>query len=294
MVKFYHLNDTRLTLWETHFERAQTKREAEIWIANQESILRDAVEAAIQNNQKKPKTLFLWTSEPYYSTTRMTTSSLYGIPVEIFNLWNKRSIFHNGTFLYQNVSIFPPRPEPRTSWRPSTCCALITYPQGEKVESTQERVAVAKAGHSKALCTIYGKGWPAGFSRENSRDGKWWESKPGILQAYNFCLSMENCLQPFYVSEKLWDAILNGCLPIYCNNGTIYTDFPKESFLDIRDYASLDDLWTTVQTMSLDEWNRRFTLCWTAMEQLWKKGQGYDYWTDSVQEVQRTLSALKG
>jgi hypothetical protein len=293
MVKFYHLNSPRLTLWETHFEQATTKRDAEIWVANQEQILRDAVEESIQNNQKKPKVLFLWTSEPYYSTTRNQTSTLYGIPVHIFNLWNKRAFFHNGTFLYQICPILPPQPPPRTEWRPSTSCALITYPQGNRVDATQERVAVAKAGHSKKLCDIYGKGWPSGFSLENSRDGEWWKSKPGILQKYNFCLSMENCLQPYYVSEKLWDSILNGCLPIYCNNGTIYNDFPKGSFLDIREFASLDELWTTVKTMSLDEWNRRFTLCWMAMEAVWKRGQGCDYWIESVQEVQKTLNVLK-
>lgn len=293
MVKFYHLNNPRLTLWETHFEHAKTKRDAEIWVANQESILRDAIEETIQNNQKQPKVLFLWTSEPYYSTTRNQTTSIYGIPVHIFNLWNKRAFFHNGIFLYQTCATLPPQPAPRTEWRPSTCCALITYPQGNQVETTQERVTVAKSGHSKKLCDIYGKGWPPGYSLENSREGEWWKSKPGILQKYNFCIAMENCLQPYYISEKLWDSILNGCLPIYCNNGTIYTDFPKDSFLDIRNFASLDELWTTVKSMSLDEWNRRFGLCWNAMESVWKRGQGRDYWAESVQEVQKTLDILK-
>jgi len=294
MVKVYHLNSPRLTLWETHFEQARTKRDADIWVANQEQILRDAVEEAITNTQKKPKAVFLWTSEPYYSTTRNTTSNLYGVPLHIFNLWNRRVFFHNGTFLYQAFpTVLPPRPEPRTTWRSSICCALITYPQGNQIQTTQERVTVAKHGHSKKLCDIYGKGWPSGYSLENSRDGEWWKTKPGILQKYNFCLAMENSLLPFYISEKLWDSILNGCLPIYCNNGTVYNDFPRGSFLDIRDYKSLDDLWTTVKTMSLEEWNRRFDLCWTAMETVWKKGQGIDYWKESVEEVNKTIQTLK-
>jgi hypothetical protein len=297
MVKVYHLNNPRLTVWETHFEQAKTKRDAEIWVANQEQILRDAIEEAITNNQKKPKTLFLWTSEPYYSTTRNQTSTLYGIPVHIFNLWNRRAFFHNGIFLYQAYpTALSPRPSLRTQWRsmgPQICCALITYPQGNRVEFTQERVAVAKTGHSKKLCDIYGKGWPPGYSRENSRDGEWWKSKPGILQNYDFCLAMENCLQPYYVSEKLWDSILNGCVPIYCDNGTIYNDFPRGSFLDIREFASLDELWTKVKTMSLYEWNQRFDLCWNAMETVWKRGHGIDYWKESAEEIQKTLDVLK-
>ena len=293
MVKVYHLNNPRLTLWETHFERASTKQEANIWVAHQEQVLLDAVEEAITNNQKKPKALFLWTSEPYFSTTRNTRSELYGIPMHIFNLWNRRAVYHNGTFLYQAYpTALPPRPLARTAWRSSLTCALITYPQDTTVQFTQERIAVAKHGHAKGVCHIYGKGWPPGFSRENSREGEWWKSKPGILEKYDFCVAMENCLQPFYVSEKLWDSILNGCLPIYCDNGTIYNDFPRGSFLDIREYKSLDDLWASVKNMTLEEWNRRFDLCWTAMETLWKKGQGVDYWKESVEEVQRVIANL--
>jgi hypothetical protein len=294
MVKVFHLNNPRLTLWETHFEKAKTKRDADIWVGNQEQILREAIEEVITNNQKKPKILFLWTAEPYFSTTQARTSNLYGIPVHIFNLWNRRAIFHNGTFLYQAFPIaLPSRPPPRTVWRSSLTCALITYPQDTRSEFTQERVAVAKHGHSKGLCDIYGKGWPPGFSRENSREGEWWKSKPGILAKYDFCLSMENCLQPFYVSEKLWDSIVNGCLPIYCDNGTIYNDFPRQSFLDIREYKTLDDLWLAVKNMTLEEWNRRYDLCWTAMDALWKKGQGLDYWKDSVEEVNKSIEMLK-
>lgn len=292
-MKFFHLNNPRLTVWEHHFEQTNKKKEADIWVANTESILVQAIEECIQQNTKKPKKLFLWTSEPYYSTTTNTKSQIYGIPVEIFNLWNKRSLFHNGTFLFQNVSTLPPKPEKRQQWRssgPQSTCALITYPQETSIQATQERITIAKQGHLKGVCAIYGKGWPPGYSLENSRDGEWWKSKPSILAKYDFCLAMENSLQPYYVSEKLWDSILNGCLPIYCDNGTIYKDFPKDSFLDIRDYKSIDEVWDKVSTMSLEEWNRRFDVCWEAMVNLWKKGQQGDYWVDSVKEIEKALT----
>lgn len=292
-MKFFHLNNPRLTVWEHHFEQTTKKKEADIWVANQESILVNAIEECIQQNTKKPKQLFLWTSEPYYSTTIQTTSQIYGIPVHIFNVWNGRSLFHNGTFLFQNVKSFPTKPERRQIWRSQnlqTTCALITYPQGNTVQATQERVTIAKEGFARGLCAIYGKGWPPGYSLENSRDGEWWKSKPAILTKYDFCVAMENCLKPYYVSEKLWDSILNGCLPIYCDNGTIYNDFPKDSFIDICEYNTIEEVWDTVRKMTLEEWNRRFDLCWEAMVNLWRKGQQGDYWMDSVKEIEKVLA----
>lgn len=287
---FYLLNNPEFTPWSSpfHFQRTQKRANAPIWVGNQELVLMQAIEKTIQNNQKQPKLLILWTCEPYYSTTSKTESKLFGIPMLIFNLWNKRSFFHNAYFLCQHTAL-PPKPQPKISFRSKKCCALITYPQESKNQITQERVTVTKEGHARKLCDIYGKGWPPGFSLGNSRDGEWWKSKPGILSNYDFCISMENCLLPYYVSEKLWDAILNGCLPIYCNNGTIYNDFPQNSFLDIRAYSTLEELWKVVDTMTLEEWNRRFDLCWTAMVTLWEKMAQQNLWKESAKAIELAI-----
>lgn len=169
----------------------------------------------------------------------------------------------------------------------------MTYPN-QGATFTQERLSYALSGHEKKILDIYGKGWPQCYSLGNSRDGEWWKSKPDILAKYDFNLALENCVQPHYVSEKLWDAILCGTLPIYCHNGSIYDDFLRYSFLDVRDYRSHDQLWEKVNAMSVAEWNNRYQLCWDAMENLWKrqKQSQESFWKGSIQEIQATLENL--
>lgn len=278
MKKIYFFENPKNTLWdetqcELPFERAKTKYQADIWVATQERTLMTNIEINMVMDRKKPKLCILWTHEPYFSRRTEFSHHIYHIPTYFFTIWNRKALFHNGTFLFQNYpSSLPEKPTPRTSWRSigKKSVGLITYPNGGSL-GTQERLSIALNGYQSGVLDIYGKGWPNGISKGNSRDGEWWNSKPGILEQYDFNLAMENCCEPYYVSEKLWDSIVNGCLPIYKDNSTIYETFPKDSFLDIANYTSYDKLWEHIEAMSLEEWNKRYFACWDAMETLWNR-----------------------
>lgn len=298
------LTDPKNTVWDPNESSIQEivdytvqPWQANIWVANQEWILRDQLEKAIQANKKRPKACFLWTHEPYFSTTTAEKIQIYDCPVYIFNIWNGKALKQNGTFLAQKFPLGPPQRQEsqRTEWRSQgkPLCALMTYPQ-ETTKFTQDRLRYAISGHTVNILDIYGKGWPPGFSLENSRDGAWWESKPSILAKYDYNLALENCVKPYYVTEKLWDSILNGCLPIYCQNGTIYEDFPRESFLDVNDFRSMDQLWEKVKSMSLSEWNARMNLCWKTTEEVWKRTRSSkdSLWNNSILEIQEILETL--
>ena len=41
------------------------------------------------------------------------------------------------------------------------------------------------------------------------------ESKMDVFRRYRFCIAMENTVAHDYVTEKLWDALAAGCVPIY-------------------------------------------------------------------------------
>jgi hypothetical protein len=302
-MKFHLLTNPRHTVWDsteskidTFFDFTPNLWQADIWVANQEAPLRENLEKALVLNRKKPKACILWTHEPYFSTTTSSKIKLYDCPVYIFNVWNGRALKQNGTFLFQNFpTSFPLKSQKRSDWRSQgkKTCVLMTYPNSA-APFTQERLSYALSGHEKKGLDIYGKGWPPGYSIENSRDGEWWKSKPGILEKYDYNLALENCIQPHYVSEKLWDSILNGCLPIYCHNGTIYDDFMRHSFLDVRDFRSHEQLWEKIQAMSLSEWNQRYSMCWDAMETLWKRNQQSQetFWKRSIEEIQALLENL--
>lgn len=81
--------------------------------------------------------------------------------------------------------------------------------------------------------------------------------KADALDPYRYHLAIENSLVPHHWTEKLADAFLGACLPIYygCPNAEDY--FPPESFLRI-DVNDLDGATETIQRAIRDNlWEKR-------------------------------------
>ena len=38
------------------------------------------------------------------------------------------------------------------------------------------------------------------------------------MRRYKFCVAMENSIRQDYMTEKLWDGLIAGCIPIYLGN----------------------------------------------------------------------------
>ena len=127
----------------------------------------------------------------------------------------------------------------------------------------------ALALHHAGLCDIYGSGWPAGISREDSGFQSthplhlnWWTRKLRLLREYRYNLCLENTAANYYCTEKLWHAIQAETLPIYWSgNTTIYETFPRNSFIDVTDFCDTDHLIEYLKAMSEDEYVSRMNLC---------------------------------
>ena len=112
------------------------------------------------------------------------------------------------------------------------------------------------------LIDIFGRGWPEGVCVENSRSGAFRARKAEILPSYGFDLCWENMEIPNYVSEKLWDPIAAGILPLYWGPPQIHDILPKESIIDCRSYShgalfDVDRLIRDVEEMSEAEYCER-------------------------------------
>jgi hypothetical protein len=77
-----------------------------------------------------------------------------------------------------------------------------------------ERCRLALDGYMNGMVDIYGRDWPAGISKGDTRDDHI-AGKPALLKPYFFNLCSENTVAPTYVTEKIWESVANGCLPIY-------------------------------------------------------------------------------
>ena len=82
--------------------------------------------------------------------------------------------------------------------------------------------------------TVFGTGWDAaaarnpglkvGHTMHRSRDPR---SSVDILQDYSFAVIVENCNAEGYASEKLYDALLAGCVPLYYGSVPPQLDIPE-------------------------------------------------------------------
>ncbi|MCC6231908.1 MAG: hypothetical protein IT580_04650 [Verrucomicrobiales bacterium] len=67
-------------------------------------------------------------------------------------------------------------------------------------------------------------------------------AKRAWLRQFRFNIAFENESLPGYTTEKITDAMLAGCLPVYWGNPDVGRDFNRASFLDLSDFPSDDAL----------------------------------------------------
>lgn len=95
-------------------------------------------------------------------------------------------------------------------------------------------------------CALYGTGWNTyGYMNKGPIKGRdWRNTKINILKTYRFCICYENCAEPGYITEKIFDCFRAGTVPIYLGAPNITNYIPKSCFIDMRDFASPEQLYT--------------------------------------------------
>jgi hypothetical protein len=116
--------------------------------------------------------------------------------------------------------------------------------------------------YRKGFCDIYGRYWPpwirtSGPSRGQGRH----HPKQVVLEKYAINIAFENTIIPHYVTEKIWDAIKGGCLPVYHGAGNgIHDDFPEGSFIEAADKTN-EVLAEEIMQMPRSEASDRYEAC---------------------------------
>jgi hypothetical protein len=110
---------------------------------------------------------------------------------------------------------------------------------------------------------LYGKGW----DRWWSRSAIWmpylknWHrirsiyrgpctSKFDVLSQYEFSLCLENMEMKGYITEKLFDCLYSGTIPLYLGAPDITEYIPGDSFVDCRHFESWPDIWKFIKGLS--------------------------------------------
>ena len=118
-------------------------------------------------------------------------------------------------------------------------------------ELYSKRIEVMVELATFGLIDLFGTGW----NRWWSRNSMWWPywknkrsidsiykgtclSKYEVLSRYKFALCFENMEMKGYVTEKIFDCLYAGCIPIYLGSTDIESLIPEDCFIDYRKFAN--------------------------------------------------------
>lgn len=242
------------------------------------------------------KKWLVWCDEPLWSTIwyKLTAPLVYwssvenkitssedplAVPINVMNCFTGDVFTSNKMFITDEYEI---KEENITSikgnyGRALKTAAFLTFRSDEIFNLNHQRGVMglscyrsqlALELHRIGLCDIFGPNWADGVAIYNDRLVKGvyhtnFSKKIEDLKNYKFCFALENTIAPHYVTEKIWQAIVAGCLPIYYagRSHTIYEDFPEDSFIDFALLSGFDELCEIINTMKEDEYNKRIRLC---------------------------------
>lgn len=98
----------------------------------------------------------------------------------------------------------------------------------------------------------YGPGWEGYPQWKGVVDSKF-----DIYPDYRFGLCYENLLgEPGYITEKIFDCLRAGCVPIYWGDPNIEKVIPPQTYVDRRKYSSTPELIQALINMNESEWNK--------------------------------------
>lgn len=256
-------------LYENGFSFTENPQECHIFLACQMESLVSV--AKMFGSQKK---YLLWTHEPHNDTNFEDKVNLENVDVHVMNVYTGNIYVNNYKYCefpqlelvnYHNFS----RPKGKSIVILARNKRLRpVFNKGQNIDLTHIRNEIAFAGYGLGKIEVYGSNWPDNIAIEDSiRVAKqigcsWIDRKLELLKQYHFNLCFENTNYPYYCTEKIWQAIQSGCLPIYWGkSNAIYKDFPPNSFLDYSNFDSPSVLFDYVEKMHIHEFNDRLNLC---------------------------------
>lgn len=100
---------------------------------------------------------------------------------------------------------------------------------------------------------IFGKGWGY-LERFKKNYFGVVEDKIKKLGEYKFCLVFENHKSPYYITEKIFDSLKAGCIPIYFGCKEINTLVPEELYIRINLLEKLDTIFQRLNSITDEDY----------------------------------------
>lgn len=213
--------------------------------------------------RKNPRIKFILTAnEPWIICPMHTPKILGGLPIDFVLTWNDAAVKKYKHIKKCNIG----EPYIHADSIPAVkcnekkmCCLIVTnktsnYPN----ELYSERLAAVRFfARKNADFDLFGMGW------ESSKDllvKKVYKgpvaSKKDVMQYYKFAICYENNKDEMgFITEKIFDCFAAGCVPVYYGARNVTEYIPRECFIDFRDFADYEELYSFMMNMEEKEYN---------------------------------------
>jgi len=242
--------------------------------------------------------LLHWTNEPRRSMISQSYAKVNGIPLRVLNVYAGGVYVDN--YLYHPGAQVPEVDDQAIEWPPrqpevvglAACGLNSIYGKlaidGRNVDLAATRYRMMAGLFDEGAAKICGKFWPRKFQAKRPKD------KMATLKNFRFNICLENTNWPFYCTEKLWDAIRGGCLPIYWGEGNrIYDDFPKNSFLDAAKFKDALTLAAYIRRMDRNEYLDRLRACRAVYNEVGARLENRDPWMEAMERLVQGLKEVE-
>lgn len=129
-------------------------------------------------------------------------------------------------------------------------------------EIYSERIEAIKFFSEKNDFDLFGFGWDranfdelTGLAVKKVYRGTV-EDKLETLRNYKIALCFENAVFNGYITEKIFDAMFAGTVPIYYGAPDVEKYIPKETFINFKNFANYQELDKYLRTLSEKEYNK--------------------------------------
>jgi len=210
------------------------------------------------------QSLYIWTHEPSWCgvDTKSIQDAATGKTIHISSAFNG-DIYISPLYYFPFAKISREALFSTLGNRGRFCVMMATYglkPNrfvgGVHVDITSYRQGMAiYLNQTYGACDIFGRNWPKSVTvMEESRGVGWEARKMAALSDYRFNIACENTVTKNYVTEKIWQAIESGAVPIYLGRGTgIEEVLSATSYVDPGQFSNFGALHDHISGMSLTD-----------------------------------------
>ena len=117
-------------------------------------------------------------------------------------------------------------------------------------------------------------------------------SKSEVLRKYKFSIAFENVKGELgYITEKIFDVFIAGCVPIYWGAANISDHIPSDCFIDRRDFENNETLYNYLRTMNNGHYRSYLDNIEKFLQSEKAKKFSTKYFADTI--VTHTLAAME-